>query len=127
MKRTVQILILLVVAVTTINVFADEKDKEKPKKPKIVPVKVYIGNSDIDSGVISHQLFDSLIRQGFTSRDSNGRVFNVKSFMFTYCERNLYEDSVGNPMILTDYLSEYSFDRKLKNYQLEALLERAKW
>ena len=72
-------------------------------------------------------MFDSLLRQGFTSRDSNGRVFDVKSFMFTYCERKLYEDSIGNPMILTDYISEYCFDNKLKDYQLAALLDRSKW
>ncbi|MCB9046326.1 MAG: hypothetical protein H6550_09320 [Chitinophagales bacterium] len=129
MRRTAQILMLLLVAITAPNAFADEKDqdKEKAKKPKPVPVPVYIGNSDIDSGVISKQLFDSLLRQGFTSRDSNGRVFDVKSFMFTYCERNLYEDSIGNPMILTDYLSEFCFDNKLKDYQLEGILSRSKW
>lgn len=129
MKGIVQILILLLVAIMAPKVFADEKDqdKDKTKKKKPVPVKVYLGNSNIDTGVISTQLFDSLLRQGFTSRDSNGRVFNVNSFMFTYCERNLYEDSVGNPMILTDYISEYCFDHKLMDYQLEGILGRAKW
>lgn len=129
MKRIVQILILMLVAVMAPKVFADEKDQDndKAKVKKPVPVKVYIGNSNIDSGVITTRLFDSLLRQGFTSRDSNGRVFNVKSFMFTYCERNLYEDSVGNPMILTDYISEYCFDNKLIDYQLEGILGRAKW
>ncbi len=129
MKRTVQILILLLAGIITPKVFADEKDqdKDKKKKPKPVPVTVYIGNSDIDTGVITKQVFDSLLKEGFTSKDSTGRVFNVKSFMFTYCERNLYEDSIGNPMILTDYLSEFCFDSKLKDYQLEALLSRSKW
>lgn len=46
--------------------------------------------------------------------------------MFTFCERVLYEDSVGNPFITTDYLSEFTFDSKLKDYQLNALLDRTK-
>ncbi len=31
----------------------------------------------------------------------------VSSFAFTYAERGVYEDSVGNPLLLTDYLTEY--------------------
>jgi hypothetical protein len=46
--------------------------------------------------------------------------------MFTYCERNLYEDSVGNPIILTDYLSEFCMKGKLEDYQLEAILDKSK-
>lgn len=103
----------------------DDKEKKKVKKP--IPVPVYIGQSNIDSGLISKPLFDSLIKQGFSARDSSGRTYDIKSFMFTFCERVLYEDSVGNPMILTDYLSEFSFDNRLKEYQLNAVLERAKW
>ena len=114
-------------ALLALSVAADEEKKDDKKKIKIIPIPVYLGNSTIDSGLISKPLFDSLLRQGLTARDSGGRVFNVKSFMFTFCERNLYEDSAGNPIILTDYLSEYCFDNKLKDYQLQALLERRKW
>lgn len=125
MKRTLQILVVLLVLVSVVKVSAgDDKDKKKAKKP--VPVSVYLGNSTIDSGFVTKSLFDSLLKQGLTSRDSNGRVFDVKSFMFTFCERNLYEDSVGNLQIMTDYLSEITFDSKLIDYQLNALLQRAK-
>ncbi len=127
MKRKVHIFMLLIGALVTLNVAAGEDDKEKQKKPKIVPIPVYFGNSDIDSGIVPKQVFDSLLKQGFTSRDSNGRVFHVNSFMFTYCERNLYEDSVGNPIIVTDYLSEFNFNNKLKEYQLDAILYKSKW
>lgn len=118
---------MLMGALVTWQALAGEGDKEQKKKPKIIPIPVYLGNSDIDSGVVPEQVFDSLLKQGFTSRDSNGRVFEVNKFMFTYCERNLYEDSIGNPIILTDYISEYSFDNKLKDYQLEALINKSKW
>lgn len=127
MKHTGYILMLLVGALVTWQAVAGEDDKEQKKKPKIVPIPVYLGNSDIDSGVVTEQVFDSLLKQGFTARDSNGRIFHVNSFMFTYCERNLYEDSVGNPLILTDYLSEFCFENKLKDYQLEALVDKSKW
>lgn len=127
MKRTVQIFLLALGALLALEVVADEGGKDQKKKLKIIPIPVYLGNSDIDSGVISKPLFDSLVKQGLTARDSGGRIYDVKSFMFTFCERNLYEDSVGNPVIITDYLSEFCFDNKLKGYQLQALLERSKW
>lgn len=126
MKRIAQILVLLLCGVVAVDAIADEKDKDKKKKPKPVPVAVYLANTNIDSAAIRKPLFDSLIKQGFTSRDSNGRVFEVKGFKFTFCERNLYEDSLGNPMIVTDYLSEYSFDSKFMDYQQDALIRRAK-
>lgn len=125
MRRGAYILLLLLGASVAITVFADEKDKEKKKVlPPIVPV--YFGNSDITTAKIKLQLFDSLIQQGFTSHDSTGRVFDVKQFMFTYCERNLYEDEVGNPIILTDYLSEYCMSNKFNEIQLSSLRGRAK-
>lgn len=120
-------MLLCIGALLALKVAADDKDKNKDKKPKIVPVPVYLGNSAVDSGLISKDKFNSLVKQGLTARDSSGREYTVKSFMFTYCERNLYEDSVGNPLILTDYLSEFSFSNKLEDYQLQALLERTKW
>lgn len=117
---------LLIGALVAWQAMAGEGDKEQKKKPKIVPIPVYFGNSDIDSGLVPKQVFDSLLKQGLTSRDSNGRVYNVNSFMFTYCERNLYEDSVGNPIILTDYLSEFCMKGKLEDYQLESILYKSK-
>lgn len=126
MKRKGYILTLLIGALVAWQAMAGEGDKEQKKKPKIVPIPVYFGNSDIDSGLVPKQVFDSLLKQGLTSRDSNGRVYNVNSFMFTYCERNLYEDSVGNPIILTDYLSEFCMKGKLEDYQLESILYKSK-
>lgn len=126
MKRTVQLFLLLAGGVFALSAFTDEKDQAKKPKVKPKPIPVYLGNSNIDSGMVAKPLFDSLLKQGFTARDSNGRVFEVKSFMFTFCERMLYEDSIGNPLFMTDYLSEYNFDNKLKDYQLNALLDRTK-
>lgn len=123
MKR---IVLGIVCTVLAFYALADGEDDKKKKEKKPVPVPVYFMGTTIDQAELGKREFDALIKKGFTSIDSNGRVFNVEQFMFTFCERNLYEDSVGNPMILTDYLSEYSFSNQFKEYQLEALLRRAK-
>lgn len=67
----------------------------------------YLGNSSYSEGLIPKQAFDSLLRQGITAKDSAGNSYKVTGFTFSYGERNLYEDSVGNLIMLTDYFSEY--------------------
>ncbi len=126
MKGIFRLSLVAIMACVVVTALADEKDDKNKKKPKPVKVAVYFGKSDIDSGILVKPAFDSLLKQGLTSKDSNGRVFEVKSFMMTFCERNIYEDSVGNLMPVTDYLSEYSFDSKLKPYQLTYVLEHRK-
>lgn len=116
-------------ALVLVNAYADEKDQKDAKQkkdPKASWIPVYLGQSDIDSGLISKPLFDSLIKQGLVSRDSAGKEYKVTGFMLTFCERMLYEDSIGNIIPVTDYLSEYCFDNKLKAHQEDALLRRAK-
>ncbi len=104
----------------------DEKAKDGKNKPKPKPIPVYLGKSDYYTGKITKGVFDSLVKQGLTSRDSAGRVFKVTGFTFSYAERNLYEDSVGNPMILTDYLSEYCFGDTLTPFLKVNIPERSK-
>lgn len=128
MKRGAYI-VLLLLAGAAVAAYADEKDQDKDaKKKKAEPpvVPVYVAGTDISTASMKVQLFDSLIQKGFAGRDSNGKAYDVKQFMFTYCERNLYEDSVGNPLILTDYLSEYAMDSKFNPYQLASLRSHAK-
>lgn len=127
MKRILQFGLIGFCALIAITAWADEKKKDDDKKKKKpVPVTVYLGNSDITGGTIKKSKFDELVKQGLTSRDSTGRVFEVESFFMTFCERMIYEDSVGNLMPVTDYLSEYCFDNKLKDYQERVLIERTK-
>lgn len=125
MKRIAQLIVVLLAGFAAMNAVADEKDKKK-EKPKPVPVTVYVGNDGYKGGNIAVSKFNSLIGEGLVARDSNGRKFNVRQFMFTYCERNLYEDSVGNPIVLTDYLAEYCMDSKFNEHQLSSLRSRAK-
>lgn len=85
----------------------DSKPVAVQEEKETYHVMGYLGNSDYHSGNISKHVFDSLLSKGITCRDSSGRTYPVYGFMFGYKERNLYEDSVGNLMVLTDYLSEY--------------------
>lgn len=71
---------------------------------KKVYYPVVLGLSDRSGGTIPKQLFDSLLRQGVRAQDTAGQV---SGFMFNYKERNIYEDSVGNIIVLTDLLTEY--------------------
>jgi hypothetical protein len=75
--------------------------------PNTKIVHAYLGRSNYGQGAISKKLFDSLLRQGLTARDAAGNNYKVQSFTFNYAERNLYEDSVGNPIVLTDFITEF--------------------
>ncbi len=86
----------------------DDGKKPAKKDTSSVPyIPVYLGHSDKKGGFISKEDFDRLLKEGISSRDSSGNDFNIVGFTFSYVRRNLYEDSVGNLMIVPDYLSEY--------------------
>ena len=76
-----------------------------PAKPFVPPV--YLGESDYKGGPIQKDKFSTLLRQGLSSHDSLGNYYKVYGFDFTYAERKVYEDSVGNLMKLTDLISEH--------------------
>jgi hypothetical protein len=85
-----------------------KKDDDKPKEASVTPkVHAYLGTSDYSGGLISKRDFDKYLKQGLTAKDSLGNMYKVNGFMFSYGERNLYEDSLGNLMVLTDYLTEW--------------------
>lgn len=79
---------------------------DEGKKNKTTTIKPYLGYSDYSGGIISKKVFDSLLRQGVKAKDSAGTFYKVVEFTFGYGERNLYEDSTGKLVILTDYVSE---------------------
>lgn len=114
---------MLAVLLVFAGALAQEKKKEKPK-PK--PVPVYLGRSNINEGKIPVHVFDSLLKQGLTARDSAGRSYTVNGFLFTYGERNLYEDSVGNLMMLTDLLVQPCDGDSMNAHILDIVKERSK-
>ena len=104
MRRSVNIILFVCLAGFCLNLLAQAKNS-KPKKLFVPPV--YLGNSDYSDGPIKKTLFDSLLKQGLKSHDSLGNIYRVIGFDFSYAERNLYEDSVANLIVLTDFSSEY--------------------
>lgn len=126
MKRTYHILILLF-ALVALHAIAQTKDKDKDKKEqKPKPIPVYLGNTNLDDGKISVSEFNKLIKQGLTSKDSLGRPYRVDGFLLTYAERNLYEDSVGKLMWVTDFLSEICYGDSLSTFLKQNITERSK-
>lgn len=96
------------------------------KKVNVFKPTVYFGQSGIASGTISKSQFESLIKSGLTSKDSSGKKYKVVGFDFTYAERNLYEDSVGNLMITADYMNEHCNGDTLSPSLTENLADRIK-
>lgn len=101
MKKCVFFLMLLLTCVGGMQAQKASKVAEKPKV--VIP---YLGNSSYSGGLIPKTTFDALLKQGITAKDSIGNTYKVSEFMFSYAERNLYEDSVGNLMYLTDFFAE---------------------
>ncbi len=104
--------ILLLVA--GLNLLAQQKANGKTDKQgkntaakKIFMPTVYLGNYQCNGGAVHKGELMQLLKQRLTSKDSLGGRYKVLEFTFTYAERNLYEDSIGNPLITTDYASEY--------------------
>ena len=129
MKKPTRYFVFALLLATTATVWAQDKkgaEKAKAVKPKVIPIPVYLGNSTIDGGKLSKQTFDSLLGQGLKGKDSLGGIFKVNGFAFTYAERNLYEDSIGNPIVVTDNLGEYCFGDTLSTFVLGNIRDRSK-
>ena len=127
MKRGVVIILLMVAC--CMQATAQQRKViplDSVKKGDYQPVPVYLGKSEVMGGVMSKQQFDSLIKQGLTSRDNTGAVYKVKGFMFGYKEPNLYEDEEGNLMIYTDYWGEYCVGDTLTTLISSTLFDRTK-
>ena len=69
---------------------------------------------------------DNLLKQGLTSHDSTGKKYKVVSFDFTYVERNLYEDEVGNLMVTPEYLTEHCNGDTLRSIISASIYDRTK-
>jgi hypothetical protein len=108
MIRSLQAGLLTVLMVCSAQLQAQQAkpaaDNKKPKK--IFKPTVYLG-TEKSGGTISYAQFTELMNKNLTSRDSTGRKYKVLSFDFTYAERNLYEDSVGNLMVTAEYLGDH--------------------
>lgn len=129
MKKAVYLLTLLLSLGVVYSVYAqkEQKDDKEKKKKKVYKVPVYLGNTNIKDTAIPHYVFDSLLATKITARDSNGSAYQIHGYLFTYGERNLYEDSVGNLMWVTDLLSEYCYGDTMTSWLLGAITDRTKY
>ncbi|HTM66090.1 MAG TPA: hypothetical protein VL093_07210 [Flavipsychrobacter sp.] len=109
MKRTIFFSCVLVLAFGyNLSAQKAKKDDDKTKEVAVGPkIRAFLGSSDYSGGLISKRDFDKYLKEGLTAKDSLGNLYQVNGFMFSYGERNLYEDSLGNLIVLTDYLSEW--------------------
>ncbi len=115
--------LLLVVSM----VYAQKKntDKKTPvTKPKPVFVAMLGDTSSLSNGDISKEEFDRLAPQGIRLKNAGGAF--IEGFTFTYGERHLYEDSVGNDLLVTSYLSEYCLGDTLSGIISKTLNYRTK-
>jgi hypothetical protein len=134
MKRTVYILLLVFLTSYAAALWAQnakQKDNKRQqtdtsvaKKVKYIPV--YLGHSDIGGGPVPKRVFDSLLKQGIYSRDSVGNVYKVDAFNFSYAERSLYEDSVGNLIVVPDYMSERCYGDTITANVSQSIYSRTK-
>ncbi len=127
MNRTINIVLLIFFSFLACTIWAQkEKNDDKAKTPKYPPVYSYLGKSDLKGGSIKKRALDSLLKQGISAKDESGHAYTISEFNFTYGERNLYEDSVGNLKIITDYLLEKCFGDSLSAYILNSMADRSK-
>lgn len=103
---------------------ADEQKNEKAGVFKKPVLEVLLGTSELAGGEISKQDFDRLAPQGIRLKSADGAT--IEGFSFTYAERNLYEDSAANPIILTDLLTEYCMGDSLSPIISQTISSRTK-
>lgn len=120
-----KLFVLIVLVLTGALYLRAQTDKNKKPAPKPKPVPVVLGN-EYKSGNIQFTAFSEAIKKGLQAKDSAGRQFVVSGFAFTYVERTLYEDSLGNPMIVPDYLMEYCFGDTLSTFLKNNIADRSK-
>jgi len=122
-----RLLLPAALALIVFSAFAQNKSS-KPKalaQPAPPRFEAAIGDTGSRSGGnITKEEFDALAPQGVRLKDSGGAY--IEGFTFTYGERHLYEDSVGNDKLVIDYLSEYCLGDSLSPIISKTLPYRTK-
>ena len=134
MKRVLFILITTgLAAVALQHAFAQKATKKEPVKTAggKLPVAtqmidVTLAHYAITNGRISKSLFDSLAKAGLKIAPGAPANAVIDGFAFTYAEHSMYEDSVGNPLPVTEYLIEYCYGDTLTNNIRSSLFDRTK-
>jgi len=106
---------------TTIQKSSIEITNKKPKT-----IWAYWGDNTYGDKNITKRVFDSLIKTPLQSVDSSKKTYNVLSFDMVLAERNLYEDSIGNAIIVPDYSSYNNKGAVMNENHLSYILNHSK-
>jgi hypothetical protein len=116
--------LFLITAAYAQNKGAKKVVQTKPVAPSKPVMEVTLGQSERVGGNISKREFDAMAPQGVRIKNPQGAF--IEGFSFTYGERNMYEDSAGNPKPVTDYLTEYCMGDTLSPIISHTIAERTK-
>ena len=94
------------------------------KKPKTI--WAYWGDNTYGDKNMTKRVFDSLIETPLQSVDSSKKTYSVLSFDMVLAERNLYEDSIGNAIIVPDYSSYNNKGAVMNENHLSYILNHSK-
>jgi hypothetical protein len=126
-----RLLLLAAIALLVTAVYAQRKTPKTNTPATPVPAStgkpvmdVVIGNSNYSGGNITKAEFDANAVHGVHIRNAQGAY--IEGFSFTYGERNLYEDSVGNEKPVTEYLTEYCMGDTLSPIIKNTIAKRTK-
>ncbi len=65
----------------------------------------FLGDKITQSGKLPVEQFKAFMNQPVYVKDSTGKEFRAYDYTFTYAERGLFQDSLGSPIVVTDYFS----------------------
>jgi len=128
MIQRLRYLLLAVMVLATANLIARQV---KASAGKSTPVKVfkpgvYLGSTGLNSGTLHKGEVEKMLHELVTSHDSTGKKYKVVAFDFTYMDRNLYEDSVGNLIVVPDYLNQHCHGDSIPSEITANLKDRVK-
>ena len=128
MKRIFVYSLAICLGMLTLYQAVAQRSKKPKPAVKSTPVKnlpvvdIVLGRTSLSQGTLPKRMFDSLAKQRIIASAGG----TIQGFTFTYAEHNLYEDSVGNPLPLTDYLVEYCMGDTLTQGIKSTLFDRSK-
>jgi hypothetical protein len=106
---------------TTIQKNSLENTNKKPKT-----IWAYWGDNTYGDKNMTKRVFDSLIKTPLQSIDSSKKTYSVLSFDMVLAERNLYEDSIGNAIIIPDYSSYNNKGAVMNENHLSYIINHSK-
>jgi hypothetical protein len=108
----------------------NDADSSKSMSGKFVSPRsnaiLYIGGPNVSKGgKLTKANFLNYIQAPFCAVDSANRTLQVESFDFTYCEKQLSEDSTGREIIVTECIGDNISSASLSKKWIDNFNERA--